>query len=145
MKIPLISIGNKNVKKQTMLSTLDKRINENDFAYIDYSVEGIKKQSINSLNEIFCDNVIVFTPIEKRYLFNLDDKIEQKIDIKQIPKELLLKTTTNTKFAFSHIVLPKKQQIKPTRSKYIANENYINRSSDYIQMLKTYLDRFPSD
>ena len=108
MKIPLISIGNKNVKKQTMLSTLDKRINENDFAYIDYSVEGIKKQSINSLNEIFCDNVIVFTPIEKRYLFNLDDKIEQKIDIKQIPKELLLKTTTNTKFAFSHIVLPKK-------------------------------------
>ena len=34
-KIPLISIGNKNAKIETMLSTLNKHINKSDFAYID--------------------------------------------------------------------------------------------------------------
>ena len=36
-KIPLKSIGNKNVKKETMLSTLNKHINKSDIAYIDFS------------------------------------------------------------------------------------------------------------
>ena len=62
MKIPLNSIGNKNVKIETMLSTLNKHINKSDIAYIDYSVGGDKNQSINPLNELFCDNIIVFTP-----------------------------------------------------------------------------------
>ena len=35
-KITLNSIGNKNVKIETMLSTLNKHINKSDFAYIDY-------------------------------------------------------------------------------------------------------------
>ena len=65
-KIPLNSIGNKNVKKETMLSTLNKHINKSDIAYIDYSFGGDKNQTINPLNEIFCDNIIVFTPIENR-------------------------------------------------------------------------------
>ena len=70
-KIPLNSIGKENVKTETMRSTLNKHINNSDFAYIDYSVAGTKNQSINPLNEIFCDNVLIFTPIENFYLFKL--------------------------------------------------------------------------
>ena len=142
IKIPLNSIGNKNVKIETMLSTLNKHINKNDIAYIDYSVGSTKNQSINPLNELFCDNIIAFTPIENRYLTNN----EQEANTKNIPKELLGKTTANIKFAFNHIGLPiNKLQIKPTRIKYIANENYINRTSDFIQMLKVDLDHFSTD
>ena len=145
-KIPLNSIGNKNVKIETMLSTLNKHINKSDIAYIDYSVGGSENQSINPLNELFCDNIIVFTPIENIYLFKMNENNEREIDIKHIPKELLGKTTANIKFAFNHIGLSiNKYQIKPTRIKYIVNENYINRTSDYIQMLKVDLDQFPSD
>ena len=145
-KIPLNSIGNKNVRIETMLSTLNKHINKSDIAYIDYSVGGSENQGINPLNEIFCDNIIVFTPIENIYLFKMNENNEREIDIKHIPKELLGKTTANIKFAFNHIGLPiNKLQIKPTRIKYIVNENFINRTSDYIQMLKVELDQFPSD
>ena len=35
VKIPLNSIGNKIVKIQTMLSTMNKHINKSDIAYID--------------------------------------------------------------------------------------------------------------
>ena len=44
-KIPLNSIGNKSVKIETMLSTLNKHINKSDIAYIDYSLGGDKKKS----------------------------------------------------------------------------------------------------
>ena len=145
-KIPLNSIGNKNVKIETMLSTLNKHINKSDIAYIDYSLGGDKNQSNNSLNELFCDNNIVFTPIEKIYLYRLNENNEQEIDIKHIPKELLGKTTANIKFAFNQIGLSiNKYQIKPTRIKYIVNENYINKTTDYNQMLKVDLDQFESD
>ena len=145
-KIPLNSIGNKNVRIETMLSTLNKHINKSDIAYIDYSVGGSENQSFNPLNELFCDNIIVFTPIENIYLFKMNENNEREIDIKHIPKELLGKTTANIKFAFNHIGLPiNKLQIKPTRIKYIVNENYINLTSDYIQMLKVDLDQFSSD
>ena len=146
VKIPLNSIGNKNVKIETMLSTLNKHINKSDIAYIDYSLGGDKNQSINPLNELFCDNIIVFTPIENRYLFKLKKHNELEIDIKHIPKELLGKTTANIKFAFNQIGLSIKiYQIKPTRIKYIVNENYINQTTDYNQMLKVDLDQFESD
>ena len=126
-----------------MLSTLNKHINESDIGYIDYSVGGRKNQSNNPLNDIFCDNIFVFTPIENRYLFQLNDNNEREIDIKHIPKELQGKTTANFKFAFSHIGLSiNKQQIKPTRIKFIAHENYFNRCSDYIQI---DFNQFPSD
>ena len=145
-KIPLNSIGNKNVKIETMLSTLNKHVNKSDIAYIDYSVGGVKNQCINPLNELFFDNIIVFSPIENIYLFKLNENNEREIDIKHIPKELLGKTTANIKFAFNQIGLPiNKNQIKPTRIKYIVNENYINKNSEYIQMLKVDLDQFPSD
>ena len=145
-KIPLNSIGNKSVKIETMLSTLNKHINKSDIAYIDYSRRGDKNQSINPLNEFFCDNIIVFTPIEKTYLYGLNENNEQEIDIKYIPKELLGKTTANIKFAFNQIGLSiNKYLIKPTRIKYIVNGNYINRTSDYIQMLKVDLDQLESD
>ena len=56
------------------------------------------------------------------------------------------KTTANIKFAFNHIGLSiKKQHMKPTRIKYIANEKLKIRSSDLIKMLKVQLDQFPSD
>ena len=146
MKIPLNSIGKKNVKIETMLSTLNKHINKRDIVYIEYSVGGSGNQSTNPLNELFCDNIIVFTPIENIFLFKLNENNEREIDRKHIPKELLGKTTANIKFAFNHIGLSiNKNQIKPTRIKYIANENYINQTSDYIQMLKVDLDQFPSD
>ena len=145
-KIPLKSIGNKNVKLETMLSTLNKHINKSDIAYIDYSLGGDKNQTINPLNELFCDNIIVFTPIKNIYLFGLNNNNQQEIDIKHISKELLGKTTANIKFAFNQRGLSiNKYQIKPTRIKYIANENYINQTTDYIQMLKADLDQFPSD
>ena len=87
MKIPLNSIGNKNVKIETMLSTLNKHINKSDITYIDYSDGGSKNQSIIPLNELFCDNIIVFSPIENRYLTKLNENNKQEIDIKNIPKE----------------------------------------------------------
>ena len=146
IKIPLNSIGNKNVKIETMLSTLNKHLNKSDIAYIDYSLGGENNNTINPLNEIFCDNIIVFTPIENRYLIGLNNNNELEVNIKNIPKELLGKTTANIKFAFNQLGLQiNKPQIKPTRIKYIANENYINRTSDYIQMLKVDLDHIPSD
>ena len=145
-KIPFNSIGNKNVKIETMLSTLNKHINKSDLAYIDYSLGVDKNKTTNPLNKLFCDNIIVFTPIEKIYLYGLNENNEREIDIKHIPKELLGKTTANIKFAFNQIGLTiNKLQIKPTRIKYIVNENYINRTSDYIQMLKVDLDKFESD
>ena len=145
-KIPLNSIGNKTVKIETMLSTLNKHLNKSDIAYIDYSLRGENNKTINPLNELFCDNIIVFTPIENRYLIGLNNNNEQEVNIKNIPKELLGKTTANIKFAFNQLGLQiNKLQIKPTRIKYIANENYINRTSDYIQMLKVDLDHIPSD
>ena len=145
-KIPLNSIGNKNVKIETMLSTLNKHINKSDIAYLDYSLGGDKNQSINPLNELFCDKIIVFTPIEKIYLYGLNENNDQEIDIKHIPKELLGKTTANFKFVFNQLGLSKnKYQIKPTRIKYIANEFYINRTSDFIQMIKVDLDHLSSD
>ena len=146
VKIPLNSIGNKNVKIETMLSTLNKHINKSDIAFIDYSVGGNKNQTINPLNELFCDNIVVFSPIENIYIFGLNNNNEQEIDIKHIPKELLEKTTANIKFVFNQIGLPiNKLQIKPTRIEYIANENYINQTTNYIQMLKVDLDQFSSD
>ena len=146
IKIPLNSIGNKNIKIETMLSTLNKHINKSDIAYIDYSLGGENNQTINPLNELFCDNIIVFTPIENRYLIGVNNNNEQEIDIKNVPKELLGKTTANIKFVFNHIGLTiNKHQIKPTRIKYIVNENYINQTTDYIQMVKVDLDQFESD
>ena len=145
-KIPLNSIGNKNVKIETMLPTLNKHINKSDIVYIDYSLGGDKNLSINPLNELFCDNIIVFSPIENRYLFKLNNNTEQEIDIKHIPKELLGKITANIKFAFNHIGLSiNKNQNKPTRIEYIVNENYINQTTNYIQMIKIDLDQFSSD
>ena len=41
-KIPLNSIGNKKIKIETMLSTLNKHINKSDIAYLDYSLGGDK-------------------------------------------------------------------------------------------------------
>ena len=144
-KIPFNSIGTKNVKIETMLSTLNKHINKSDIAYIDYSLGGDKNQTINPLNELFCDNIIVFTPIENIYLFKLSENNEREFDNKHILKELLGKTTANIKFAFNQIGLSiNKYQIKPTRIKYIANKNY-NQTTDYIQLLKVDLDQFPSD
>ena len=146
VKTPLNSIGNKNVKIETMLSTLNKHINKSDIAYIDYSLGGENNQTINPLNELFCDNIIVFSPIENRYLIGINNNNKQEIDIKYIPKELLGKTTANIKFAFNQIGLSiNKYQIKPTRIKYIVNENYINQTTNYIQMLKVDLDQFESD
>ena len=146
IKFPLNSIGNKNIKIETMLSTLNKHINKSDIAYIDYSLGRENNQTINPLNELFCDNIVVFTPIENRYLIGLNNNIEQEIDIKNIPKELLGKTTANIKFAFNQIGLSiNKYHIKPTRIKYIVNENYINRTSEFIQMLTVDLDQFESD
>ena len=146
IKIPLNSIGNKNIKIETMLSTLNKHINKSDIAYIDYSLGGENNQTINPLNELFCENIIVFTPIENRYLIGLNNNNEQEIDIKNIPKELLGKTTANIKFAFNQIGLSiNKYHKKPTRIKNIVNENYFNRTSDFIQMLKVDLDQFESD
>ena len=143
MKRPFNSIVNKNVK--TMLSTLSNYINKSNIAYICYSVGGSKNQNIYPLDELLCDNIIVFTPIENRYLFKVNGNNEREFDFKHIPKELLGKTTANSKFIFNHIgLVMNKQQIKPTRSKYIANENYINQTSDYIQMLKVDLDHFPT-
>ena len=78
-KIPLNSIGKKNVKIETMLSTLNKLINKSDIAYIDYSLGGVKNQSINPLNDLFCDNNIVFSPIENIYLFKLNEKTSKKL------------------------------------------------------------------
>ena len=83
-KIPLNSIGNKNVKIETMLSTLNKHINKSDIAYIDYSLGGVKNQSINPLNELFCDNIIVFSPTENIYLFKLNENKTSKILILSI-------------------------------------------------------------
>ena len=98
------------------------------------------------MNELFCEDIIVLSPIEKIYLFKLNEINEREIDIKHIPKKLLGKTTTNIKFAFNHIGLSiKNLQIKPTWMKCIANENYNNQSSDYIQMLQVDLNKFPSD
>ena len=146
IKVPLNSIGNKNIKIETMLSTLNKHINKSDIAYIDYSLGGENNQTINPLNELFCDNIIVFTPIENRYLIGLNNNNEQEIDIKNVPKELLCKTAANINFVFNHIGLTiNKHQIKPTRIKYIVNENYINQTTDYIQMVKVDLDQFESD
>ena len=46
---------------------------------------------------------------------------------------------------FNHKRLPfHKQPFKPTRIKYVANENNRNQNSDYIQMLKVGLDQFPA-
>ena len=93
------------MESESMLSTLNKPINKSEIAYIEYSVEVGKNQSINPLNELLCDIINVFTPIEKRDPFNLKDKNEREIAIKNVPKKLLGKTTANNNLAFNHIGL----------------------------------------
>ena len=68
IRIPLTSIGNKNIKIETMLSTLNKHINKSDIAYIDYTQRGQNNKNIEPLNNLFCDNIIIFTTIENKYL-----------------------------------------------------------------------------
>ena len=116
LKEPLNSIGNINVKVETILSSLNKHINESDIVYIDYSIGSSKNPSINQLNELFCDNVIVFTPTEKRNLFKLNDNNEREIDYIHIPRKQPGKTAANLKVAFNHLSLSiNKQQVQPTR------------------------------
>ena len=68
------------------------------------------------MNEIFCDYIIVFTTIENRHLFKLNDFNERKIDYQQILKEQLGKTTAIVNFAIRHKSLSvNKQQMQPTR------------------------------
>ena len=71
MKIDLNSVGNKNVKIETMFWTLNKHISKSDIAYIEYSVGGSESRSTNPLNDLFCDKIIVSTPIEKNICSNL--------------------------------------------------------------------------
>ena len=61
-----------------MAPTLNKPLNKIDIAYIEHSVGSSENQSINPLKEIFCDNIFVFTPIEKIYLFKLNKNFEKK-------------------------------------------------------------------
>ena len=68
IRIPLTSIGHKNIKIETMLSTLNKHINKSDIAYIDYTQRGQNNKNIEPLNNLFCDNIIIFTTIENKYL-----------------------------------------------------------------------------
>ena len=91
-----------------MISLLNKHKNKKGIAYIEYSDGGSENQRNNPLNELFCEHIIVLTPIEKIYLFKLNEINEREIDIKHIPKKLLGKTTANIKFAFNHIRLSKK-------------------------------------
>ena len=74
VKIPLNSIGIKKMKQETMLSTLNKHTNKNDIAFLNYSLGLSENQSINPLNETFCDKFFVFGPIENLYLFKLKEK-----------------------------------------------------------------------
>ena len=74
VKKPLNSIGIKNVKKETMFSTLNKHTNKSDIAKINYSLGVSENQSINPLNETFFDKFFVFAPIENIYLFKLIEK-----------------------------------------------------------------------
>ena len=139
-KIPLNSIGNKNIKIETMLSNLNKHLNKSDIAFIDYSTGGENYKNINPLNELFCDNIILYTPIDKKYLIKLNEKEEEEISINNIPKELLGKTTANIKFCFNHLGLPiNKNRIKPTRIKDITNEKYVHKSFKLYPNVK---DRF---
>ena len=101
-----------------MLPTLNKHINKSHIAYLEHSVGVSKNWSINPLNELFCDNFVVFNQVEIRYLFKLKDNNEREIDIKHIPKELVGETRANINFTFNHIGLSiNKQQLKPTRNK----------------------------
>ena len=88
-KIPLNTTGNTIVKIETMLSTLNKHINRSDRDFVDYSLSGFPNQNIVPLNELFCDNIIVFIPIENRYLIKVNENNEAEIIIANVPKNLL--------------------------------------------------------
>ena len=147
VKKTLSAIVKKIVEIETMLSTSNIHINKNDNASVESSLRGTTNQSNKPLNELFCENFIIFAPIEDRYLHKLNNNNEkEEFKSSDIPKELLGNTTAKIKFAFNHIGLPiSKQQIKPTRIKYNNNENYKNQPTNYIQTLKIVLDLFESD
>ena len=72
MKIPLTAIGNKKVKIEAIFSTFNKHINKSDIAYVDYTSNEERTKNTIPLGEIFCDNIIVFTPIEGRFLIKIN-------------------------------------------------------------------------
>ena len=62
---------------------------------------------------------------KNRYLSKSNDINKEEVKISNIPKEIPGKTTANNKFAFNQIGLPtNKQQIQPSRIKYITAEIY---------------------
>ena len=68
--MPVDVICKESVEVETMLSKLKKHKNKSDISYVDFSLGGIAKPSIIPLNEIFCDNINVFTPIKNQHLSN---------------------------------------------------------------------------
>ena len=134
------------MKIETKLSSLYKFLNKSDIAYVDYTYNKERKKMIKPLNQFFRDKIMVFTLIERRYLSISTDTKGEEIKISNFPKELLGRTTTNIIFAFNHISLPiNKQHINPFKIDFIAKQNYIKRTSDFIQMLKVSLDHLRAD
>ena len=138
VEIPLSAIGFKKTKIETMLVNLNKYVNKSDIAYIDYTKGGHPNNSIQPLNHLFCDNIIIYSPIDN----NLFVSLHEDIKLDKIAKGILPIMTANIKNAFTNLGLEiKKNQIKPTRIKDISNESYLSKTSQYIQMVKVDLDK----
>ena len=82
-----------------MLSFLNRRKNKSDIEYIENFVGGNTDQSFEPINEMFCHNNIILTPIDKSYLIEKNDNDKMKNSI--IPKYLLRKTTAKFRFTLT--------------------------------------------
>ena len=69
--------------------------------------------------ELFCDIIIVFTPIDNEFLMNENKDV---INPKIFSNRMFSKTTAKIKITLNYIGLPiNKSENKPTTMKYIAN------------------------
>lgn len=79
----LKTIGNNKIKHETLLQNLNKVINHSDISYIDYTTGGtISNKSLQALNTLFSDNIVVYCCIDETKIKNLK-KLEAEIKKQQ--------------------------------------------------------------
>jgi hypothetical protein len=90
---PLSAVGGAKVKVETLLYNVNKIINTNDIAHVDYTKGGTKGHVLEPLNNLFSDNIVIGCYIpqksieESNALTNFVKKCKDKETALEIAKE----------------------------------------------------------
>lgn len=142
------------IKPETLLYNLNKIINKSDISRVDYTKDGYLPELENGLeplNDLFSDNILVYSPIPDKllemFLDNLKKEEDTEEEITKITNNSILKVVTpilpsitaNIKTIFNACNIPiKKKDIKPI-GVIECKESFIHKPSKLVQLLKINL------